>query len=121
MKKEGLSKKERLNKEKDFERVFKEGKKKWIGKVALMFYAENRLPYSRLGVVVSRKIRKAVKRNRAKRLIKEIFRRNKHLFPKGSDIIILPHPGIVELNYWEVLKEFENSLHGEQSVKRPDN
>ena len=121
MKKEGLSKKERLTKEKDFERVFKEGKKKWIGRVALMFYLENRLPYSRLGVVVSKKIRKAVKRNRAKRLIKEVFRRNKHLFPEGSDIIIIPHPGIVELDYWRVLKEFKSSLHGEQGDKGSNN
>ncbi len=121
MKKEGLSRKERLTKEKDFERVFKEGRKKWIGKVALMFYVKNGLPYSRLGVVVTRKIKKATKRNRAKRLIKEVFRRNKYLFPESSDIIILPHPGIVELNYWEVLKAFENSFHGERSDKRPDN
>jgi ribonuclease P protein component len=121
VKKEGLSRKERLTKEKDFERVFKKGKKVWIGRVALMFYLENGLPYSRLGVAVSKKLRKAVKRNRAKRLIKEVFRRNKHLFPKGSDIIIIPHPGIVELDYWRVLKEFENSLYGERGGKEPDN
>jgi len=121
MKAESLPKKQRLNKKKVFQTVLEKGKKKWIGKIALMFYLPNNLDYSRLGIIVPKKIKKAVKRNRAKRLIKEVFRRNKDLFPKNSDIIIIPHPKIVELNYWEVLKIFTNSLKEKKSDKRATN
>ncbi len=105
-KKEGLSKLERLHFNKDFERVLKEGKKIWVDRYFLIVYKSNNLNYRRLGLIVSRKIGKAVKRNRVKRLLREIFRKNKELFPEGSDIIIIPHPNVVTLNYKEILKCF---------------
>ncbi len=117
MKKEGFSKKERLRKEKEFQRVFKEGKKIWIEKVALLFFCSNSVGIRRLGIVVSKKIGKAVKRNRAKRLIREVFRKNKEIFPEKSDIIIIPHPSIVKLKYNEVEEKFLKALKrfGEKS------
>ena len=121
-KKEGFSKRERLRKQRDFERVFKLGKKVWIDALALMIYAQNSLGYRRLGVVVSKKIRKAYQRNKVKRWIREVFRRNKDMFPESSDIIIIPHPRLVEKSYAELLSEFkknllrrENSFHGKKA------
>jgi ribonuclease P protein component len=110
MKKEGLSKKERLKKNKDFERVFKEGKKIWINSLLLIIYAKNNLGFRRLGIVVSRKIKKAVKRNMVKRWIRELFRRNKDWFPESSDIIIIPHPNLVNLSYKELLEKSREKL-----------
>ena len=45
----------------------------------------NDLSVTRFGVVVSRKIKGAVKRNRIKRLAREFFRLNKHLFPGSAN------------------------------------
>ncbi|MCA1563628.1 MAG: ribonuclease P protein component, partial [Acidobacteria bacterium] len=42
----------------------------------------------RLGIVASRKLGGAVRRNLAKRLIREIFRRNKPA--PGVDVIVMP-------------------------------
>ncbi|WP_022854886.1 ribonuclease P protein component [Thermodesulfobacterium thermophilum] len=102
MKKEGLSKKERLTKNLEFQKVFKYGKKVWIDSLLLILYAPNEVGLRRLGIVVSKKIGKATKRNKVKRWIREIFRKNKELFPEGCDFIIIPHPKIGELSFSEV-------------------
>ncbi|NPA40224.1 MAG: ribonuclease P protein component [Thermodesulfobacteria bacterium] len=110
MKKEGLSKKERLRKAKEFERVFKEGKKIWVDKLVLIIYAPNDLGLRRLGIIVSKKVGKAVKRNKLKRWIREVFRRNKEWFPESSDIIIIPHPSLLEKSYHELLEGIKKKL-----------
>ena len=38
----------------------------------------------------------AVQRNRAKRLLRETFRRNKHLVPTGVDIVLIARAPLVE-------------------------
>jgi ribonuclease P protein component len=47
------------------------------------------LPGTRLGVTVTRKVGKAVKRNRIKRLIREAFRREHHALPAGLDVVFV--------------------------------
>ncbi|RKX59713.1 MAG: ribonuclease P protein component [Thermodesulfobacteriota bacterium] len=110
MKEEGFSKKERLTKNKEFERVFKQGKKIWINSLLLIIYVKNNLPFRRLGIVVSKKIKKATQRNRVKRLIRELFRRNKDLFPPNCDMVIIPHPNLVNLSYNELLEIAKKKL-----------
>ena len=53
-----------------------------------LFTLSNSLPVGRLGIAATRKLGGAVERNRAKRLIREVFRRNK-LAP-GFDIVVIP-------------------------------
>lgn len=45
---------------------------------------------TRLGVAASRRLGGAVRRNRAKRLVREAFRLNRCLLPSGCDIIVVP-------------------------------
>jgi ribonuclease P protein component len=45
---------------------------------------------SRLGTAVSKKIGKAVKRNRVKRLLKEFFRLHQHELCSDVDIVVVP-------------------------------
>lgn len=104
MKKEGLSKKERLSKNKEFQAVFREGKKLWINSILLIMYKPNSLNYRRLGIIVSKKIKKATQRNKVKRWIRELFRRNKDWFPENCDIIIIPHPNLLNLEYKELVE-----------------
>jgi len=126
VKKEGLSKKERLRKNKEFQAVFREGKKLWINSILLIIYKPNSLNYRRLGIVVSKKIKKTTQRNKVKRWIRELFRRNKDWFPENCDIIIIPHPNLLNLEYkklMEIAREKLLSLREEISFndKEADN
>ena len=48
----------------------------------------NQLTVTRLGIAATRKFGGSVQRNRAKRLIREMFRRNK--IAGGYDIVVIP-------------------------------
>ncbi len=51
---------------------------------------ENALPHARLGLSVSRRVGKAVQRNRWKRLLREAFRLEQRQLPTGIDLVAIP-------------------------------
>jgi len=59
----------------------------------------------RLGITVTRKVKRAVDRNRIKRLLREAFRRNRCLFPLQSDLVVIARPGVEKLGYLDVCGE----------------
>lgn len=105
-KKYSFSKTERLTKNKEFRRIFREGKS--FSNQYLTIYIYQRPPTEgnqiRLGLVVSRKLGKAVKRNKLKRRLREFFRLHKHLLKPSLDIIFLPRNQAVNCNFQELKK-----------------
>jgi ribonuclease P protein component len=59
----------------------------------------------RLGVAAGRKIGGAVKRNFAKRRLRETLRLNRHLFRDGCDVIATARPEIIKAPWQEVQAE----------------
>jgi ribonuclease P protein component len=60
---------------------------------------------ARLGVVASRKVGGAIERNRAKRLLREAFRKHQEIFPPQIDVVIIVRPGAHELAFADVEAE----------------
>lgn len=80
---------ERLRRKGDFTAVFSRGARLSASGVILL-YLRNDLGFSRLGLAVSRKVGKAVRRNRLRRLIREGFRLTKHRLPRAVDVVAIP-------------------------------
>lgn len=76
----------------------------------LYVYVDSKRPYRRLGISVRKKIGNAVIRNRCKRLIREVFRRNKPVFPPGADIVVVIRQNMVGKRYHDVLNEMHNNF-----------
>ncbi|NUP10537.1 MAG: ribonuclease P protein component [Polyangiaceae bacterium] len=57
---------------------------------------------SRIGIIASRKVGNAVERNRAKRLLRELFRKNKAAFPPGFDLVFVAFADLHERTYTAV-------------------
>jgi len=107
-----------LRKKKDFEKVYNEGKQINC-KYFICFILKNDLNLPRLGLTVSKKIGKAVIRNRVKRLLREIFRLNKHLIKEPVDIIINAKKNIIEADFQKLSKSYQYVLNAEmRSIKR---
>ena len=62
----------------EFQQVYERGAR-IRGRFSTLFLLPNKLSIGRLGIAATRKLGGAVERNRAKRLIREIFRRNNWL------------------------------------------
>jgi ribonuclease P protein component len=61
--------------------------------------ARNSLGVSRLGITVSKRVGNAVQRSRIRRLIRELFRKKRHLFPKGLDLLVIAQPAMKEADW----------------------
>ncbi|HIE38122.1 MAG TPA: ribonuclease P protein component [Anaerolineales bacterium] len=85
----------RLRRPSDVERVRQEGRS-WAHPLLVLVARPNELGLTRVGVTASRRVGKAVARNRAKRLLREAAR---HLYPRlapGWDLLLIARPKILE-------------------------
>jgi len=97
-----------------FDRVFKRGARH-PGRLFLLVAAPNGLDHDRLGLAVSRRVGGAVERNRARRLLRESFRRRERQPGFGADLVIVAHAEIVGRGQAEVDREFRERI---RRVKR---
>jgi ribonuclease P protein component len=70
-----------------------------------LFYIENSLPWNRMAVCPVRGFRKAVQRNRHKRLCREAYRQLKERIKPGHDLAFVLYPG--SYGYLERLGQME--------------
>ncbi|MDO9399288.1 MAG: ribonuclease P protein component [bacterium] len=105
-----------LTKDKDFDRIFKQGRSCY-GQIIGLKVLANELGQNRLGVIISRKVsKKAVERNKFKRRVKEVFRLQADKTITGYDILVIALSGAKKNalrripSYQEIKKEIEQGL-----------
>jgi len=107
--KESLRPLERIRKKKDFLFLYKEGNR-YRGKYFNIIFFPNSLTFSRAAFVASKKIGQAVARNKVKRWLRELFRRNKDLLQAPFDFIIIAKREIQDASWSDLLRSYLAAL-----------
>lgn len=98
-----------LRNKKDFLRIYSKGKS--IGdRYIVLFFKRNNLDYYRKAFLASKKVGNSVKRNRARRLMKESVRLLEFDLPKGYDYIFIARNTIDGKSYSEVSRSIKSAL-----------
>ncbi len=110
----GFSKAERLRKRGEFLGVYERGDK-IRATYFVLYMLENGRSHHRLGITASRKIGKAVVRNRIKRRLREIFRTNKRAIFPHCDLVVNAKRAAAQAGNQQIQ---EDILKGVQRWKR---
>lgn len=102
---EKFPKADRILKRDVFRHVYEKGRKKQFWYFTA-FVLVRQSGTARIGITATRKIGNSVEQNRARRLVREAFRKNKWLVPNGVDIVINVKRPLVEAGYADFEGEF---------------
>ena len=98
-----ICREERIRRRPEFLLVYEHGTRV-RGRCAILFGLPNQRSLGRLGIAATKKLGGAVQRNRAKRVVRDVFRRNK--VAPGYDIVVVPtgellrtSPAVFEAEY----------------------
>ena len=84
---------ERIRRRVEYQQVYARGVR-IHSRYSTVFILQNERGVGRLGIAATRKLGGAVLRNRAKRLIREVFRRNK--IANGFDVVVIPKRDLLD-------------------------
>jgi ribonuclease P protein component len=106
-KRKTFTKEDRLLKRSDFLRLSKNGKR-IQNRYFIVYISRNDNQRCRLGLTVTRKVGNAVARNRIKRIAREYFRQNRHIFKDYWDISLIAKRECIDVTNQALLSALEN-------------
>lgn len=98
---------ERIRRRAEYQKIYQDGKR-FHARLMTLFILPTDRQASRLGIAATRKLGSAVRRNRAKRLVREIFRRNKP--GAGYDIVVVPRPEMLSAGFADLEADYCSAL-----------
>lgn len=99
-----------LKKDSDFRKVYKHGKS-FANRYLVMYILKNKSENSRIGISVSKKVGKAIMRNKVRRRIKESYRLNiDENVKNGYDIVFIARVAIKDATYDEIEKSMKHLI-----------
>jgi ribonuclease P protein component len=98
---------ERIRRRSEFERAYSQGRRVH-GRFMTLFVVPNGGDQARVGVAATKKLGSAVERNRAKRLAREVFRRQK--ISGGLDIVIVPRREMLDEPFANLEADYRAAL-----------
>jgi len=104
-----MLKPEVLRRKSDFSAIYKKGKS--VGeKYVVLFYKKNDLTYNRTAFLASKKVGNSIRRNRARRLMKESYREIKDNLAESYDFIFIARNTICNSKCADVKKSMEAAI-----------
>jgi ribonuclease P protein component len=88
----------------EYKTIYREGGKQ-VGKNLVLYTYCHGGEKTRFGITVTKKIGKAVVRNRAKRLIREVIRQNLQKLKYGYDFVVVSRKKIITASYRDIQEE----------------
>src|ERR1700716_2544841 len=104
---------ERIRRRTEFQQVYERGVR-IHSRYSTVFILANERGAARLGIAATKKLGGAVQRNRAKRLIREVFRRNK--IAVGFDVVVVPKRELLDASLSALEAEYVQTV--ERSIRR---
>ena len=105
-----------LRKDADFDNVYKRGRS--VGeRYVVVFYIKNHRDINRTCFLASKKVGNSVRRNRARRLMRESYRLMKDRLPIGYDIIIIARNTIAGRSFSEVDRSIRRAFERANLLK----
>ncbi|EOR23433.1 MULTISPECIES: ribonuclease P protein component [Clostridium] len=98
----------RLRKNNEFKLVYRRGRSLANNLLVLYIFnnkknkTEDKLPYNKVGISVSKKVGNSVVRSRSKRLITESYRLNEKDIKKGYDFVFVARSAIKDKSFFDV-------------------
>ncbi len=105
----GFTKSERILKRKQYLDIYARGKR-FRNRLFYIYFLENGLDHSRLGLTVSRKVGGSVVQNRIKRRFREIFRCSRIAINPPLDILVNATRNTARVDFWSLEREFLREL-----------
>jgi len=102
---ETLSPKQRLRHTSQFREAYDQNRR-WHGRYMVLFLYSTPEASLRLGVVASKKVGNAIARARAKRRLREAFRRNRsHFTASTDDVVLIARRSILQADWEDLVAE----------------
>ncbi len=119
--KQQLGRADRLRRKADFEKVYSKGRRV-PGRFFIGYFLFRERGALRVGVVASRRVGDAIRRNRAKRRLREVFRKNKPPGSIAADVVLIARGAIIEASFEEIDRAYVRGVGRalEESRRKPE-